>query len=170
MAHPIVRVFVNQVEVGALPEPQYNKIVEEVERDVQGSYRLYFAQALHLILVGSRVIRFFLKMMLWLFLGAIVFGMFSAPDVMSEVIGAMRKATPTELVSGIQLMLKWGGFFGIVAMMLATMSPGFRFGYVNQFSSARATGLGRRIRTILEVSADGDMDIYVGEVAQAYGR
>lgn len=156
----VFRVFVNQVDVGALPEQDYRAILSEAKREVKGDIRLYLAQALNLIGCLFRATKLFVQFMpVTMFLGGAL-ALFAAPDEVEMLIAAIRAATPAEVTNCLRMMLLWTAL-GVTIILLAAVIAGYGFGYIDQFQSAIGERVNLRIRRLLEVPADGEMTVHV---------
>ena len=87
-----------------------------------------------------------------------------APDLVTEMITFIRVATPGEITTKLRFLLVFSGLVEILlALPLAILVMRFRFGYINKFESAIRERISMRIRAILEVPAEGDVDVHVGK-------
>lgn len=163
MQNPVFRVYVNQVEVGALPEQEYRAIVAAATHTVKDDRRLYLAQAFNLVGCIYRLAKGVALLMPLLLFFAGVAGVLAAPGVMADTLTALRQATPTEVIDAMRIIVGVFGGMTIVSLALAACFTGHGFGYINQFKSAISERISLRIRAILEVAADGDVEVHVGK-------
>lgn len=161
----IARVYVNQVEVGALPATQYHAVVKQARRD----WRLHVLQGFNVAAVLVRFLLTSLRLvpLLW-FMVAVLLGIWY-PDSITEFVASFPTLSPSQVSQSFQHMLLWSTFVTGVSLMLRAAltgsSAGFQpYGYINMIDRA----VSRRIREILEVPAEGDMMVTVtddGETA-----
>ncbi|MBB5546691.1 hypothetical protein [Paraburkholderia fungorum] len=143
----------NDIEVGALPADQYNSIVKMVRAD----RRLYVAQAFNYIGATWRLVALSLRYVpiLW-FLALIVLEV-GAPSSVTDLIAAMRQATPAEINHAICWMLGIGCFVSMIIVALSMLLGGYPTGVVDQFDGK----ISHHIRSLLEVPAEGKMMVVV---------
>jgi hypothetical protein len=151
----VFRVYVNQVDVGAIPESEYRAIVAEANESVKEDNRLYLAQAIN---IGGCFIRLAFRVLelspMVIFLGLVI-GTSFTPDLIVDIVTSVRAASASQIVSFMQLL-------GISSMFIAgfiLLMGGNSFGYINQFDNAIASRISLRIREILEVAAEGEVSI-----------
>jgi hypothetical protein len=159
----VFRVFVNQVDVGALPEQDYRAIVADAKRQVKGSRRVYLAQALNLIGCTWHLAKFFVLLMPLVSFFVVVFGVLAVPTEMAQALTLLRQMPAPELVAALRTLIWVFGILTSVAAGLTFAFTGYEFGYVNQFDSAINERISLRIRSILEVPAEGDVAVQVGK-------
>lgn len=166
----VCRVFVNQVEVGALPEQDYHNLVAEAKREVKGDRRLYLAQTVNLLgcIIRSAKITLFTIPML-LFLG-VATGILFAPNVMADTVTALRQASSVEVIAAMRTIVLTFSAAAVLALALGAALTGYEFGYFNQFQSAISERISLRIRAIMEVAADGDVEVHIEKVSVREGE
>ncbi|WP_058048815.1 hypothetical protein [Janthinobacterium sp. Ant5-2-1] len=163
MQSSVCRVYVNQVEVGALPEQDYRSPVAEAQREVKNERRLYLAQAFNLIGCSYRVAKltvFLLPLQLFF---SVVAGLLFAPSMMAELLEAMRHASATEVIAAMRTLVQIWVIITIFLLFTVAMFSGNWFGYINQFTKAVGERISLRIRAILEVAADGVVEVNIGK-------
>lgn len=151
----IARIYVNQVEVGALPASQYHSVVKQIRSDG----RLYVLQGFNFVEVLIRFLlaTFRLVPSMW-FLVAVILAIW-APEAITEFVASFQKFSPSEVSQGFQRMLLWSVLFNGVALMAHVgFAAGFQpYGYINMIDRA----VSRRIREVLEVPAEGELMVTV---------
>ncbi|MBU9439112.1 hypothetical protein KTE91_28945 [Burkholderia multivorans] len=149
----IARVYVNDVEVGALPADQYNRIV----KDVRADRRLYVAQAMNYIGFVWRFVAHSLRFVPIFWFAALVVAEILGPSIVTDLIAAMRQATPTEVNHGICWMLGAGMIFSMLTVSFCMFAGAYPSGLVDEFEAK----ISRQIRSLLEVPAEGTMSVLV---------
>ena len=152
----VAHVYVNEIEVGALPVGQYQEIVKKVR---QMDLRRFFGEAVN---VGRMLLRFIQRLLenaVWAALLLFVLQIFLDVEGAKQLVLAFRVA-PLEQVIGflrmfIASVLCLSGIFGLLDFIARPR----RFGYENQVDVA----VNRAIREILEVPAEGDMRVIIPE-------
>lgn len=154
----IARVYVNHIEVGALPAAQYHAFVQQVRRD----WRLHICQGLNVV---GAIVRFLLTALrlvpyLWFLLATAL--ILWQPDSITEFITALPNFTPSQLSEGFRRILAWSIFFTACSSMfritLIGQFSGFKeYGYVNVIDRE----VSHRIREVLEVPAEGYMRVEI---------
>lgn len=157
MTKEVARVYVNEIEVGALPANLYKKIVEDVRRDK----RLLFAQAMNYCHV---LYLFFRKtVVLWpiaLCVAVALCEMFGPSNVV-DIIAAMRTATPAEANHAICTFLAIGWATSVIFEAFCRVLSNRHSGLVDCFDEA----ISRRVRSLLEEPAEGRLLVIVGSDA-----
>lgn len=153
MTAAIARVFVNEIEVGALPADQYNKIVKTVRTD----RRLYVAQALNYFNVAWRFLVLTLRFVPVLWFIMLVLAEIIQPSSVTDFIASMRQATPAEVNHAICWALGAGWIFSMVVVTFCMGLGVYPTGVVDEFDGK----INRHIRSLLEVPAEGTMTVIV---------
>lgn len=150
----IARIFVNRIEVGTVPADLYEKIVKQAKRD----WRLYVSQGFNLVAVAFRFFVVTLRLTPWLWFIASAGLVLLAPDILGEIFAALTKATPAELANEYRKAVMYGPV-AVAAMLLAGMLMGFgsKYGYIDRFGEV----VGERLRSLLEVPAEGTVDVFI---------
>jgi len=148
----ILRVSVNGVEVGSLPEELYEKISREVRRN-KWLYVLQGFSFLNSVLV---VLSRFLEYAAIL---SVLFSIFVAvysPDTTATVWAALMRATPEQVANGFRAMAELTLFMTGLGMLAMLSLKGFDyFGAVDVIQRE----INRYVRTYLEVPSEGHMTI-----------
>ncbi len=150
----IARIYVNNIEVGTLMTSQYQDIRKQAFED----WRLYVLQSLNIIGVllhlCIQVIRGI--PMLW-FLGAVLFEL-TAPAEAASVLKQLLQLQPTAQAHYLGQLLWETGLMSLCLVVLPSVLGALRVpGYLNVFDLA----INRKIREILEVPAEGTMNVLV---------
>ncbi len=150
----IARIFVNRIEVGTVPADLYEKIVKQAKRD----WKLYVSQGFNLVAVAFRFFVDTLRLTPWLWFITSAGLAVLAPDILGDVFAALSKATPAELANEYRKAVMYGPL-GVSAMLLAGMAGGFgsKYGFVDRFGEV----VGERLRALLEVPAEGSIDVFI---------
>jgi len=143
------QVFVNGVPAGTISESARLIITHRVWRDE----RLWIAQVMELFSVVARALGFALRTVPLVIFWALVATACIAPDAATDLLVALRSATPLE----ISLFLaNIGTLPPMMALIFVTFAPiiGFRqLGFVNRFANASD----EQIRRHCGIAATGDL-------------
>ena len=150
----VARVYVNEVEVGALPELQYRQVVV----DAWARWDLYGRQALNAVEVGARVAFAVVRLIPWVWFALVAIAAVLIPDQLATVFGTLAKGTPAEFVVALRSGLGGGALLSAVAVGGGVALGGLKFGFVNEFDGFIA----QRLRQLLEEPADGRLQVRVG--------
>lgn len=159
MTTEIARIYVNNIEVGALPASQYESIVSDARND----RRIYLRQVLNVLGVLFRflVTSFEYIPQAWFgMLVAIVIGDSISPGFGAGLITEIEKlfkVGQVGLLDAVRMALFWGYTFALTGSLFAMAFGRMTFGAVNEFDSS----INRRIREILEVPSEGQMTVVV---------
>jgi len=148
----ILRVSVNGIEVGSLPEGLY----EEIRKDVRRNKWLYVRQGFSFLNAILVVLSRFLAYAAIL---SVLFSMLVAvasPDTTATVWAALMKATPDQVANGFRSMAGLVLFVTGLCMLAMLCLKGFSyFGAVDVFQRE----INHYVRTVLEVPSEGPMTI-----------
>jgi len=160
----VFRVFVNKVDVGALPEQDYRSIISEITSEVKKDRRLILAQALNFVLCLLRFSTTLMRIVPVIIFAPLAVTLLIAPEMVTEMITVMRTATPADITNGLRLIMIT---FFLPSLMIGIsfvfVFTGHRFGYINQFENAINERISLRVRAILEVPAEGEVEVHVGK-------
>lgn len=161
MHHDVAHVFVNNIEVGSLPVCEYQQLVKSVRK----SKRLYVIQLFNWLVVAMRCGGELLIMLPVYLVGLMVCVAFVAPDALSAYFTAISKLTPEQLVQTVRALS--GALSVVYAMYLGgrLLVKGSLAGYVNQFEAE----VNERVRTLLEVPAEGAVRVEWISISQMHG-
>ncbi|VVE18395.1 MULTISPECIES: hypothetical protein [Pandoraea] len=157
MANAIARVYVNDIEVGALPADQYDKIVNTV----RANRRIYVVQAVNYCSVLWRFLTSSLRRVPILWFVMLVAAEVFAPSSVTNVIAVLRQATPALLNQQLCSLIWTGWLFSMVIHAVYIAFFSYPMGYVNEFEAR----ISRHIRSLLEVPAEGTMMVIVSSAA-----
>jgi hypothetical protein len=148
----IARLFVNDVEVGSLPEEQYLSILGQVKSE----HRHYLMAVLRLLWSGWSAIMVALGCFSPLLITIVALLVWGAPNESAEFIDSVQKATPLQIVELLKILLT--AFFMLSLVVLGTMIfVGYNFGYISPWKDAR----NKRLRRVMEVPTKGDFVVVV---------
>jgi len=153
MGTAIARVYVNDIEVGALPADKYKKIVREVRAD----RRLYVIQAANYLWAAWHFVAHSLRFVPVFWFIALIVAEVLGPSEVTAFIGAMRQATPAEVNNGICWMLGAGLLFSMLFVFFCMFVGKYPSGITDEFGGK----INRQIRSLLEVPAEGTMKVVV---------
>lgn len=156
----IARVYVNQIEVGALPSAQYRAVVEQTRHD----WRLYVQQVFNVAFACLWfLIASFRLVPTLLFIAGAAAAIWVPEEITASVI-QLATITPEQLSQGIQRLLLWCTVFAVIlhcSVFMMFFSGFHKFGYINVFDRA----VNKQIRRVLEVPAEGDMFVHIVDEA-----
>lgn len=155
----IVKIFINEVEVGSIPEEQYLQIVKDVRFELRSDVRTPIKSLLSVL---KTFLKFALTTSKVAFFGLAILAaglVLMQPNIVAEVIREIIGWEPGFLANAMQRFLFiWIGLClcltGIGAAMLQH-NFGYKDTYTEDFNYRKAL----RIREILEVPATGDLDV-----------
>lgn len=157
MTSEVARVFVNEVEVGALPAEQYRQIVKDVRRDK----RLILAQSLN---YGHVAYMFFAKTVLrWpvTLLACVALLEVSTPATVVDMITMIRAATPTEANGAMGLILGWSWVVSCLFEAGCRLVWNRHSGLIDCFDES----VNFRIRSLLQEPVEGRLSVVIGGAA-----
>ncbi len=155
MTKATARVYVNDVEVGALPADQYRRVVADVRRNRW----LYVAQLGNLLWALWSFIVMALRMMPIVFFMPLLAMTLLAPEMVTAMIATIRSATPEEITYSVRSYLSITFLLTLFSMFFTVIFTGVRFGYIDQFNLQ----VSQRLRSLLEVPAEGNVMVVVTE-------
>ena len=105
--------------------------------------------------------------MFWLLLliGVVLFD----PESMTWILAEIVKAKPAEITNAMRVAILVSIGFTMFTFLVSPVflgSSSYRFGYVNQFDNA----INKRIRSLLEVPAEGNMQVVVVDGDGNHGK
>lgn len=146
----IARVFVNRIEVGAVPLAQYQSIEKRASRD----WRLYVAQGFNLLSVSLKFAFAAMLSLPALWLVAAVAWAWLGPDSMLRTLSELGTITPESLREGVSGLMARSVALTLAFHLLYASVFGFhRYGFKNIFED----DVNRRVREVLEVPAEGNL-------------
>jgi hypothetical protein len=151
MSTAIARVYVNDIEVGALPADLYKKIV----KDVYADRRLYVHQAANYLWAAFRLVANSFQIIPYVYLIALFLAEVLSPSIVSTFIGVMRQATPAEMNNYIWEMLGVGLLFSMLVLLFSMTLSKYPSGITDKF----AVQINHRIRSLLEVPSEGALRV-----------
>lgn len=152
----IARVFVNRIEVGAVPLAQYQALEKRAHRD----WRLYVAQGFNLLRVFLKFAFAAIVSLPALWLVAVVAWAWLGPDSVLLALSELRTITPESLREGVSELLARSVALTLVFHLLHAAVFGFhRYGFKDIFEDE----VNQRVREVLEVPAEGNLFCLVDE-------
>jgi uncharacterized membrane-anchored protein len=151
MTTATARVYVNNVEVGALPVEHYRRMVAEVRKERW----LYLAQLGNLLSVAMNILTMMLRMFPILLCAPLLAMAALSPETMTAVIELLRTAAAAEITHTLQSYLSIITLLTFFSVFIAAVFSNFRFGYVDQFDLR----INERLRTLMEVPAEGSVTV-----------
>lgn len=150
----VARVYVNNIEVGSLPADQYEQIIKNSKRN----WKNYISQAFNILWVSWRIgVRIILTVPVIWFMVAFLSVIFDE-TILTTIFTAIQTNSPEQNTQYFKNTLNISVLISSLSIFLSSIFIGARsFGYVNLFDLA----INRKIREILEVPTDGDVNVTV---------
>jgi hypothetical protein len=152
----IAHVYVNNIEVGALPASQYREICTRSRK----TWQLYVLQVLNMIKVVLRMSFTAFRDIPWLYFFLAALGVVCLADSEWQgIIDAVRGLSLSEALGYARKALLYGWTFNMFAHLTEILltSSASRYGFTNHLDAA----IGQELRRILEVPAEGDVMVIV---------
>lgn len=155
MDKSVVRVHINDIEVGSLPAMTYQDIVQSVKRDP----RFYLAVAWDAFAVPVRMLRMANSSLPWFLVCVVAWAVIMEPAAFTQFIANVRTSDPADITTAIRKALSIiVTAEAIFILCLGLIYPGF-FGFKSTFNELVFT----RVRKVLKLNCCGEMKITFGE-------
>ena len=152
----IARVYVNQVEVGSVPEGQYKSIVAASHRN----WRLYVLQFFNILTTAYRFLVKTLQFVPVVWFVVFIWVLVIDPSEMTAFVTKLSELSPEQITSALRRAFDMGlmtaVFFQGVALAISGKASSI-FSFHNAFDS----DINYRLRKILEVPAEGDLTVLI---------
>lgn len=151
------RVYVNNIEIGAIPVDQYEQMLKEVK----GDRSLLLRQVGNIVWLTCRLVVWAFMIVPFLWVGLLLVMLLFAPGELATMLQVLTTTPIEEVVAGMRPIV---AYFAIVPTMALSMAMALsgdarakRFGYVNH----RKRVLDYRLKRLLESPANGPLEVIV---------
>lgn len=149
----VVKIFINNVEVGSIPRTQYEKIKKDTYRNKKN----YILQIINFVEVVSTVIFKIMLSVAFIWFALFLIYLVYDPDQITYLITMFKEQKPEQITQSLRAMFMVGVMFSIIYLTLESVVVRSKFGYENAFKSS----IEENILAIMEVPERGKVRIKI---------
>lgn len=161
----VCRVFVNDIEVGSIPQSDYRKIVLEASEEIKSHFRLLITlQTLNITACLFKIFVRILRAAPVVLTAALLFCAYFESDQMAILLSAVQSSKSADAASILKNLSSI--IFCTTSILVMGYSIAFdnTLGFVNQFDERKTQVVNYRVRSLLEVATEGRLHVEITKV------